>query len=159
MRPGPARHETSPQRRIGTALVGTGQRARDCYASAMLQNPNMHLRALWSRSQLAADRFNLEVAGCSLQVFHGETGFEQLLSQPEIEAVVVALPSGSWPYLVRILASGKHVLSESPVATDRAAAEETIRWLEGFNMDGLVWFISEPLAYEAVFQPETLNLQ
>merc|ERR1711874_277394 len=80
------------KRLIHVALVGTGHYARASFAPAMLQNPGFYLRALWSRTQAAAERFNLEVAGCSLEVFYGEEGFVRLLAQKDIEGFALALP-------------------------------------------------------------------
>mmetsp|Transcript_59030 Transcript_59030/g.172819 ORF Transcript_59030/g.172819 Transcript_59030/m.172819 type:complete len:412 (-) Transcript_59030:222-1457(-) len=151
--------KVQPPQRIGAALVGTGQRAREGYAPAVLQNPGFHLRALWSRTQASAERFNLEVAGCSLEVFWGDEGLQRLLARPDIEGYAVALPPSVQPsYVARILAHRRHVLSEKPVAPDRESAQETLRRLEDSTELGTVWFVSDPLRYELVFQPSHLKL-
>lgn len=120
---------------------------------------SFHLRALWSRTQASAERFNLEVAGCSLEVFWGEAGLQRLLARPDIEGYAVALPPAVQPeYVARILSHQRHVLSEKPVAPDREAAQETLRRLEDSSHKGVVWFVSDPLRYELVFQPPHLKL-
>lgn len=146
------------ERLIPVAVIGTGRTAREVFAPAILQNSGFHFRALWSRSEEAAQRFNLEVAGCSLEVFHGPEGFERLLARREIEAFAVALPAAVQPsYVSRILALGKHVISNRPDAINSDAEAEMER-LHALAVGKAVWFISDPLRYEPVFQPSNLKL-
>jgi len=141
------------------ALVGAGRRAREGLAPAILQSPGLHLRALWSRSRESAERLNIEVAGCSLEVFHGEEGLAQLLARPDIEACATALPPAVQPrYVARVLAARKHVLSEKPIAPDRKGATEIMKKLEESNEDRLIWFVSDSVKYEPAFHPSQLRL-
>eukprot|EP00928_Gymnodinium_smaydae_P070398 TRINITY_DN54243_c0_g1_i2.p1 TRINITY_DN54243_c0_g1~~TRINITY_DN54243_c0_g1_i2.p1 ORF type:complete len:501 (+),score=116.31 TRINITY_DN54243_c0_g1_i2:81-1583(+) len=146
------------QRPIPVALVGANRLARECYGPGILQNPNFHLRAVWSRTEATANSFNLEVAGCSLEAFYGDEGFERLLSNERIEAYVVALPVDVRPrFLARIWQRGRHVFCASPIAADRKGAEELLQKLAS-GPGGPVWFVSDPLLHEPVFQPSTFRL-
>ena len=70
--------------------------------------------------------------------FGGEAveGYEQLLADPEVDAVYVPLPSGLHaPWIERALKAGKHVLAEKPLTTSSADTES----LHGLAQDrGLV---------------------
>lgn len=145
------------ERRIRVALVGTGKCARESFTHTILQNQKFQLRALWSRTEASAERFNVEVAGRSLEAFHGEEGFSQLLERTDIEGFLVALPASvQSSYVFRILQAGRHVLSENPVAPDSQTAQDMMK-KEPIS-DKCVWFISDPLRYEPVFRPANLRL-
>lgn len=141
------------------ALVGTGKSAWENFAPTILQNPKFQLRALWSRTEASAEKFNVEVAGRSLEAFHGEEGFAQLLERTDMEGFVVALPTSvQASYVFRILRAGRHVLSQKPIASDSFAAAEMMREKDPSGERG-VWFISDPLRYEPVLNPSCLRLE
>jgi len=154
----PSSSSSSKRRRVRVAIVGAGDGARENFATAILQNEKFHLRALWSRTKVAADRFNLEVAGRSLEVFYGEDGFAQLLERPDIEGYAVALPPEvQADYVARILHKRRHVISQAPVAPDRKSAQQTLTRVES-AVDGPIWFISDHLRYESVLHPDNLKI-
>jgi predicted dehydrogenase len=70
---------------------------------------------------------------------------DDLLARPDISAVIVVLPIVAQPDVIKkVLAAGKHVLSEKPVAKDVASAKELIGWYEQqVAMSGLVWGVAE----------------
>lgn len=146
--------------RMRVALVGAGRGARELYAPAILQNPpSFHLRVIWSRSRASAEAFNLEVAGNSLEVFFGEDGLTELLARSDIEGYVVVLPSYiQLAFVTRLLQAGKRVLSEGPVAANRAGAQQALQLIEQPEAGAGVWMSAGCLRHEHVFLPSTLML-
>lgn len=144
--------------RMRVALVGAGRGARELYAPAVLQRPSsFHLRAVWSRSRASADAFNLEVAGNSLEPFFGEEGLTELLARSDVEGYVVALPpSVQLAFVARLLQAGKRVLSEGPVAADRAASQQALQLIEQPDAAGGSWTASGCLRHEPALHPSTL---
>lgn len=142
------------------ALIGAGRGARFRFAPTIFQNPAFHLRAVWSRTQASAKRFNVDVAGRSLEVFHSEEGLQRLLERSDIEGFVVSLPASVQPvFIERILKHRGHVLSEAPTSLGQTQAHEMLRHLEESLESRCVWFVSNPLRYEPVFRPSCLRLE
>jgi hypothetical protein len=74
--------------------------------------------------------------------------YEQLLADPEIEVVDIAVPASEQPkILLAALAAGKHVLAQKPLATSVEAAEEL---LTAANAGGLVVGVNQQLRFETV---------
>lgn len=97
---------------IRWGILGCGDVARRRVASAIAQHPDSTLHAVCRRNQEKLRQF------CNdFHVPHGYQQDEQLLSDPEIDAVYIATPV----YLhqqqtVRAAQAGKHVLVEKPMA-------------------------------------------
>lgn len=67
-----------------------------------------------------------------------------LLERPDIEAIIIALPILAQPDVIRAaLKSGKHVLSEKPIAKDSTVAQQLINEYEPYRNKGLVWSVAE----------------
>ncbi|MCX6225637.1 MAG: Gfo/Idh/MocA family oxidoreductase [Bacteroidia bacterium] len=59
---------------------------------------------------------------------HGSGGYQALLNNKEVDAVLVSSPCYSHPgYVEAALAAGKHVYSEKPVAVDVAGCQQVMR--------------------------------
>jgi len=72
--------------------------------------------------------------------------YEQLLADPEIEVVDIAVPASEQPkILLAALAAGKHVLAQKPLATSVEAAEEL---LTAANASGLVVGVNQQLRFD-----------
>ena len=116
-------------------ILGTGPIVGK-YAQACRLLPGLELVAIASR---AGDRARATAA--KLGIPRAFAGYESLLADPEVDAVIVALHNGlHCEWTCRALASGKHVLCEKPLACNAAealqmfaAAHANQRWLlEGF---------------------------
>jgi predicted dehydrogenase len=69
------------------------------------------------------------------------TSGEQLVEDPQVDAVVLALPAHHLPELAaRALAAGKHVLVEKPMAPSLEAGEAMLRAAEGSDRVTMVDF-------------------
>lgn len=86
---------------------------------AMLSSRQIELRAIASRSLPAA-----QDAARTLGIAQAYGSYEELLADPEIEAVYNPLPNHLHvPLTLQAAAAGKHVLCEKPVALSAAEAE------------------------------------
>ncbi|KAF7370108.1 hypothetical protein MSAN_00640900 [Mycena sanguinolenta] len=69
-------------------------------------------------------------------VFGGPNGYQELIDDPEIDAIYNALPNGlHYEWTMKALAAGKHVLLEKPASN---TAEETRKMFELAETKGLV---------------------
>lgn len=74
---------------------------------------------------------------------------EHLLSDKEIDAVMLVLPISKQPELIiKALKAGKHVLSEKPVGKDVETARKLIEEYEkDYKPKGLIWRVAESKPY------------
>jgi len=116
-------------------ILGTGPIVGK-YAQACRLLPGLELVAIASRD---GDRARATAA--KLGIPRAYAGYDSLLADPKVDAVIVALHNGlHCEWTCRALAAGKHVLCEKPLACNAvqaaemfAAAHANRRWLlEGF---------------------------
>ena len=116
-------------------ILGTGPIVRK-YAEACRLLPGLELVALASRD---GDRARATAA--KLGIARAHAGYDRLLADPDVDAVIVALHNGlHCDWTCRALVAGKHVLCEKPLACNAGEAEQMFaaahanrRWLlEGF---------------------------
>jgi xylose dehydrogenase (NAD/NADP) len=125
--------------RIG--VLGAANIARKIVIPSMLTAEAVELTAIGSNSEQGTTF----LAESSLTTRDGRQlrdavrcyGYEELLADPEVDAVYIGLPNhlhAAWSK--RVADAGKHVLCEKPAARTRVEAEETI----GYCVDrGVVW--------------------
>ncbi|KAF5383625.1 hypothetical protein D9615_003556 [Tricholomella constricta] len=83
-----------------------------------------------ARAAAFAKKYGIE------KVYGGPTGYQELLDDPEIDAIYNPLPNGlHYEWTMKALAAGKHVLLEKPPAD---TAEETRQMFELAEKKGLV---------------------
>ena len=112
-------------------ILGTGSIVGK-YAAACRLLPGLELVAIASRD---ADRVCATAAQLGIPRAH--TGYDCLLHDPDVDAVIIALHNGlHCEWTCRALAAGKHVLCEKPLACNAgdaaqmfAAARTHRRWL------------------------------
>lgn len=99
-----------PARRLGAAVIGVGIYGAN-HARAYRQHPDTELLTVWSQSERRA-RAVAEAQGCAWT-----TDLDAIAADPRIDLVSVATPdfAHTEPTL-RMLAAGKHVLLEKPMA-------------------------------------------
>jgi predicted dehydrogenase len=108
-------------RPLGVAVAGLGFGAK-VHLPALHSCPGTEAVALWHPS---AER--LEDA-CGSSGLRGHTEFQALLSDPAVEAVVIATPPGPRFALAQAaLEAGKHLLLEKPVALAASQVEQLQR--------------------------------
>ena len=138
---------TDPTNPVRLALVGAGIFARDAHVPALRRlSDRFAIVAVHSRSQASAAALAEQVGGeVALS-----TDLDALLARPEIDAVDVVLPIPVQAEVVaRALASGKHVISEKPIAPELATAQRLIEIHR--RQPGQVWLVAENWRYEEAF--------
>lgn len=127
-------------------ILGTGFIARE-FAAALMGVEGVRMVAVASRQQSAADAFAGRVA-----IPHAYSGYSQLLADPEVEAVYIALPNSQHAdWAVLAAEHGKHVLCEKPLAPTLAQVK---RVFASAHRHGVLVLEAFPFH----FQPQTLEL-
>lgn len=132
---------------VQAALLGSGLFATNSYLPALTQVQNLRITHIWSRSESSVAQLQAKASALSLspapEAKHGPSGLDEILANPEIKAVVMVLPIGVQPDLIRrCWTAGKHVISEKPVGRDVAEARRLIGDY-GEYKDKLVWRVAE----------------
>ena len=107
-------------------VLGTADIARGQTIPAMKLAGNCDLYAVASRSLEKAQAFQQEFG---FEKAYGS--YDELLSDPEVEAVYIPLPNDlHCAWTIRALNAKKHVLCEKPLAVSRAQEESMFRAAE-----------------------------
>eukprot|EP00892_Ulva_mutabilis_P009484 jgi/Ulvmu1/6908/UM031_0115.1 len=142
---------------VTVALIGAGPFA-DAYAPLLqLFEAEVEVKYVWSRT-LESARAVIDTKEPVMQdakPMEGKAGFQAILCDPSLEAVVLVLPPNiALQYVLRALAAGKSVLSEKPVASsvaDARAAVEAYAKMRACFRAPPVWFVAENFRFEEVF--------
>jgi len=109
--------------RLGWGVIGIGNIVQGTIAPAMVAEPECDLVAAVSRDQGRANDFAAKF-GAS----YAYTDYEEMLANPEVEAVFIATPNAQHAEQVVTAAQArKHVLCDKPLAIDVAGAERALR--------------------------------
>ncbi len=129
-------------------ILGTGYITKQLATDLAFSNRGQ-LSAVASRSKGSAAAFaqpfgNIRAWG----------SYEQLLSDPEVDAVYIALPNSMhFPWTINALQAGKHVLCEKPMATN--AQQASLMFAEAVKVNRVLvevfMYRSHPLM-QAVWQ-------
>jgi predicted dehydrogenase len=130
---------------IRLALIGAGLYARDAHIPALIALQDQYRvvvvasRTLESAAARAADfPYPVEASG----------DIRATLARDDIEAVDIVLPINAQPpVLEQALASGKHVISEKPIAPSVADGQRLIQRQPADKH----WFVGENFRYQAAF--------
>lgn len=105
---------------LGFAIAGSGMVA-GVHACALQEIPEANLLGVWSRTPAKTQQFAHQYH------IHGYPDYEDLLRNPDIQVVVLCLPSGyHGEYGMRAAAAGKHVVVEKPIDISIAGARDLI---------------------------------
>ena len=100
-------------------ILSTGNIARQ-FAAGVRQSDNCLLQAVGSRSLESAQSF-----AQAQQVATAYGSYDQLLADPNVDAIYVALPNSMHhQWTIKALRAGKHVLCEKPFACNIAETQE-----------------------------------
>lgn len=117
-------------------ILGTAQVAKSLLIPAMQKTENCELYAIAGRSQEKADAFKEEFG---FKQAYGT--LEELLKDPEVQAIYVALPNDMHKeWVIRAADAKKDILCEKPLAPNEKDAEEMftacekngVKLIEGF---------------------------
>lgn len=136
--------------RIGYAVVGLGNLARNAILPAFAHSKRSKLVALVSRdAQKAA---TLQKKFKALACYH-PTNFDQCLARPDIDAVYVVTPPGQHEeFTTRAASAKKHVLCEKPLA---ANAQQSARMVAACRQHGVFLMT----AYRKYFEPSSVYMK
>ena len=98
--------------KLGWGVIGIGNIVQGTIAPAMVAEPECDLIAAVSRDQERADDF-----AAMFDARHAYTDYEEMLANPEVEAIFIATPNALHAEQVIAAArAGKHVLCDKPLA-------------------------------------------
>ncbi len=125
---------------IRIAVVGAGIFTREAHVPALKAlGDTFEIVAVCSRTRASAELVARQ-AGDNVEV---ETDLDVLLARKDIDAVDIVLPIDTMPpVILQALQSGKHVISEKPIAPDVAEGMELIQ-----AQTGGVWMVAENMRY------------
>ena len=106
-------------KKIKWGVMGTAFICERSTFPGMLQAENCEMYAIAGRSMEKAEQFKEKYG---FEKAYGS--YEELLTDPEIEAVYIPLPNTMhYEWTIKALKSGKHVLCEKPLAPTEAQAK------------------------------------
>ncbi|KAJ6456108.1 NAD(P)-binding protein [Mycena sanguinolenta] len=119
---------------IKFGVLGAAAIAPDAFIIPVKSHPEAVVYAIAARSKERANAFAKKHA--IPKVFDGPNGYQELIDDPEVEAIYNPLPNGlHYEWTMKALAAGKHVLLEKPAAN---TAEETRKMFELAEAKGVV---------------------
>ncbi|KAG9235059.1 hypothetical protein BJ875DRAFT_375051 [Amylocarpus encephaloides] len=139
---------------LGVAIIGSGIFVREEHLPAVkATSSQLTLKAVYSRSLKSATELDAGVDIYSDDSGTGKT-YHDLLLRDDIHAVILALPILAQPeYIKAALATGKHVLSEKPIAKDIASAQRLIEYYESDKVKGgATWAVAENFRFLESFE-------
>jgi D-xylose 1-dehydrogenase (NADP+, D-xylono-1,5-lactone-forming) len=106
--------------KVRFGFIGAGLIAKLALYPAMLDSNCITISAVASR-----DRERAKALSPSGKVY---TDYQELLDDPEIEAVYISLPNSLHiPWAIKAMQAGKHVLCEKPIAMNAQELKEAIK--------------------------------
>ncbi len=133
---------SSKQSPVHWAIVGLGWVASDYVAPGIIKSPGSELVACLGsspeKSRAFADKFG---------VAHAHRDLDELLANPEVDALYIALPNAMHHAAVlKAARAGKHILCEKPFAMKTAHAREMV---EACRDTGVVLRIAHQIRLDA----------
>lgn len=111
---------TASPRRIRWGILGYAKIARESLMPAIARSGNSSLALLGSR-----DPAKREAAGKAFPGLRTCAGYEEVVRDPEVDAVYIPLPNSLHrEWTIRAAEQGKHVLCEKPLALTAAEGRE-----------------------------------
>lgn len=109
------------RKRMGLGVVGAGMAAKPHALALQALRDRIEVRGVWRRDAVALAQF------CDSYGFPAAQSYEDLLADPDVEALLILTPPNAREELVAAAAAaGKHVLMEKPVERSTAAAERIV---------------------------------
>jgi predicted dehydrogenase len=116
--------------RVRIGVLGAARIAPSALIRPAASNPEVQVVAVAARDQQRAERFAAEH---HLGKAYG--GYQQLLADPEIDAIYVAVPNGlHGRWMIAALEAGKHVLCEKPFTANANEAAQVAGVAQSTNL-------------------------
>ncbi|KAL8227245.1 hypothetical protein R6Q57_017077 [Mikania cordata] len=140
------------------AIIGAGIFVKSQYLPRLAEISELFvLKAIWSRSE----KSSIEAADIARKVFPnveckwGDDGLEEIISDPDIVGVIVALAAQSQVDMsLKLLKAGKHVLQEKPAAASITEIETALSCYNSlYNNPSAkkIWAVAENYRFEPAF--------
>jgi predicted dehydrogenase len=140
---------TSATRKTGYCVIGLGRIAGH-FMPAVRSTSTSQITGLVSGHRGKAERSAAEYGVPSSSIYNYEN-FDEIVHNPAIEAVYVALPNSMHAeYTIRAAKAGKHVLCEKPMSTNVADAEAMIAACKAARVKLMI-------AYRCHYEPTNLK--
>lgn len=125
-------------RKVKWGVLGCAAFARSTAVPAMLRAEGVEVLGIASRTRAKAEAFAAEFG---IPKIYGS--YEELLADPEIEAIYNPLPNGLHPeWTIKVAEAGKHSLVEKPFAANAAEAEAVAKVVKARGvkvMEAFMW--------------------
>jgi predicted dehydrogenase len=109
--------------KVRWGVLSTSHFSNNTVLPAMQKGEYCSIQAIASRRLESA-----RAVAAQLNIPKAYGSYEELLADPEIEAVYIPLPNHLHvPWSIKALQAGKHVLCEKPIALDAAQAQELLQ--------------------------------
>jgi predicted dehydrogenase len=139
----------TPNSKIGYAVIGLGRIAGH-FMPGVRDTTNSQITGLVSGHRDKADRIAAQYGVPQTSIYNYEN-FDEIVRNPNIQAVYVALPNSMHAeYTIRAAKAGKHVLCEKPMATSVADCESMIAACKAANVKLMI-------AYRCHYEPTNLK--
>lgn len=107
-------------RKVKWGVLGTAGIAKGCTIPGMLEADNCELYAIAGRNSEKVEDFQKNFG-----FTNGYNSYDELLADPNVEAVYIPLPNQlHYEWVMKAIEAGKNVLCEKPLAPTAAQAEE-----------------------------------
>ena len=106
--------------KIKWGVMGTANIAANCTIPGMLETENCELYAIAGRNPDKVETYKNKYGFTKSYI-----GYDNLIADPEVEAVYIPLPNNLHKeWVIKALKAGKHVLCEKPLALNAEEARE-----------------------------------
>jgi predicted dehydrogenase len=147
--PSSAAPESPAGRKIGYAIIGLGRIAGH-FLDGALGTTNSKITGLVSGHRDKAERIAAQYGVPSSSIYNYEN-FDEIVHNPAIDAVYVALPNSMHAeFTIRAAKAGKHVLCEKPMSVNVAEAEAMIAACKAAKVKLMI-------AYRCLYEPTNLR--
>lgn len=141
-----------PKQPLRVAVLGAGIFTTNSHIPTIQKHPKVfQCIAVWSRSEESVNKLvEKKFPGdAPPQVYSGDDGLNEVLKNDKVEAVIIALPLDVQPHYVTLaLQSGKHVLSEKPIAATVEEAKKMVDLYRQQYSSQVLWSVAENYRYE-----------
>jgi len=140
-------------RKIGYCIIGLGRISMNEFMPGVEKSEHCRITGLVSGHPEKAQKMAAKYGVPATSIYSYEDFDRKMASNPEIDAVYVALPNSMHAeYTVRSAGAGKHVLCEKPMAASVAEAQQMIAACKSAGKKLMI-------AYRCQLEPNTLKAQ
>lgn len=131
---------STPNKKLGIALVGLGNYATNQIAPALQETEFCKLTAIVTGTPEKAAKWKQKYKLADKNIYNYEN-FDSINENPDIDIVYITLPNSMHKeYGIRAAQAGKHVISEKPLTTTLADAQEMVKAIKATGKELFVGY-------------------